>query len=137
LADISFVDVETDFEVVLDYIIPIDEQQLYIQLYSDCDAVLGYAYAPSTLPPWLTISRPYAATGFVTLVVDDAAHADVQAIGDLPRGSRIGGRLGSGGDTALLRYLTAQNDPAWRRLSYTDHRTAIARLVDGTLAAAI
>lgn len=137
LADISFVDIETDFAVNLDYIIPIDEQQLYIQLYSRCDAVLGYAYAPASLPPWLTISRPYASTGFVAVVLDDAAHAGIEAIGDLPRGVRIGGRLGSAGDTALLRYLGAQNDPAWRRLSYTDHRMAVERLADGTLDAAI
>src|SRR5690606_37292697 len=79
LVDISFVDIQTDFTVNLDYIIPIDEQQLYIQLYSRCDAVLGYAYAPASLPPWLTISRPYAATGFVAVVLDDAAHEGVEA----------------------------------------------------------
>lgn len=116
----------------LDYRLPLSAEQLFVTLVEDCNAMLGFVLSDS-FEEWLTISRPYMATGYTL-----AVRGDYDRFGDIPRDQPIGTRGMNNGDIALIGYLQSLSETnRWRRFPYYDNEVLIERLLDGTVAAAV
>src|SRR5690606_8111074 len=106
----------------LDYRLPLSEQQLFITLVENCNAMLGFVLS-ETFNKWMTISRPYMATDYVLAVRDD-----YDGLTDIPRDLPIGTRAMNNGDSALTSYLQSLNAAnRWRRFPYYDNEVLIER----------
>lgn len=115
---------------------PIDAQgyldDLFVWLTDDCDAFMGVSLGSTTLPSWLTITRPYASFRYVLVAADE----NVQALRDLPLEELVGSQMVSAGDRALIAFLQARTQSErWRRIPYADNALMLERLLDGTLGA--
>lgn len=118
-----------------DYVLPYTFEEIFMFLSQDCDAFLGFPLASERYPDWLTLTRPYLRTGFVTVVKADAPH---RVIGDIPRDQPLGTRSLSKGDRALAVYLGARpRSERWPRFPYASNRQVFERVRDGTIAAGL
>lgn len=134
LLDAEFYAVETPFAIVpYDFRIPFPARELYVIFNNHCDAFMGMRLSVGNMPEWMTISQPYFTTRAVVATAD-AAIDDWEA---LPDGASIASRMAAPGDVALTAYLRSLPEfgrPT--RIPYPDYGLAIARLLDGSAAAA-
>lgn len=106
----------------------------YRILTNDCEALMGYILVPEQQPEWMTATRPYYEVETVLAVTDDS----IRSLADVPVGAFVGSLIATFGDFQLITYLRTQpQDRTWRRLPYDSAHKLIARLLDGTLTAAM
>lgn len=115
---------------------PIDAQgyleDLFVWLTDDCDAFMGVSLGSTTLPGWMTITRPYASFRYVLVAADE----NIATLRDVPLDALIGSQMVSAGDRALIAFLQARPEAdRWRRIPYADNALMLERLKDGTLGA--
>jgi hypothetical protein len=109
-------------------------EQVYIQLATTCDAVMGFALVSQIVLDWLTPTRPYYEGPFVVATADPA----LGRLGDLAPRSVVGSILYSTADLRLIEYLELQPaDARWTRLPLTDPGQMLDLLSRGTLAAGL
>lgn len=93
------------------------EQQLFIHLMDDCDAIMGTSLDWRPLPEWLTVTRSYFELGYVLATREEGITSPF----DLTAGARVGSimlsqadmtfarALGGGADIVRIPYDTAEN----------------------------
>lgn len=114
---------------ILDYRFPVNEEELFVLLYNDCQMMTGFLLSESRFADWLTISTPYLEMGFViaTGVANPAS-----ALADLAPGSRIGTKVISAADLAFTNInLNLAEALRWRRIPYPDNQMLIEKLHGG------
>ena len=109
-------------------------EQIYIQLATSCDAVMGFALVSAIVPDWLTPTRPYYEGPYVLAVTNP----DYTRLGDIPAGSLIGSMVYTTADLRLIEYLSLQPEgQAWRRFPFSDPALLIDYLERGTIEGAL
>ncbi|MBX3143636.1 MAG: transporter substrate-binding domain-containing protein [Trueperaceae bacterium] len=109
-------------------------ETMYLSLTNECEALMGYILVPEHLPEWMIASRPYYSEATVLAVTD----ASLSSLADVPRGTFVGTLLSTFSDFQFMNYnQTLPTGQSWRRLPYDSPQKLIARLLDGTLSAAI
>lgn len=108
--------------------------EMFIQLYNDCDVIMGMGLKAGSVPPEFTVTRPYIGYSYMLLASDE----NIKTIEDIPYGSWIGGQLGSYGDYLLNLLINVRpNNKTWKRLPYGDNNLMMNRVLDGTAKAAV
>ncbi len=115
---------------VLDSLMPYTDDDLFALMVDKlCDGVMGLPLQAG-YSDWMNFTRPYLINRNVLAVTNDSYHD----LSDIDRSKPIGGRLGSRGDRDFLNYWTTQpENNRWQRYVYFDTRTALNRLLDGTV----
>lgn len=106
-------------------------EDLFVSLTNDCDVMMGMGLAANMYPVEFISTRPYASFSYVLAVAD----ADIEGLGDIEGGERVGALVGSFGFSALGRYIATL--PTERRplaLPYGDTELMVTRLLDETIA---
>lgn len=105
-------------------------EDLFVNLTNDCDVMLGMGLAPEMYPVEFIATRPYASFSYVLAVADQ----QIERLGDIAGGDRIGAMVGSFGFVAIHRYVATL--PASARLTvlpYGNTDLMVTRLLDGTI----
>jgi polar amino acid transport system substrate-binding protein len=115
---------------ILDYRFAANRTELFTILHNACEAMLGYLMAGDQFGDWATVTRPYLTMGFTFATT----LPNVQGLGDLPAGSRIGTRMVSGGDLRFTDFnISRPEAQRWRRIPYPNNQLIIDRLLEGEL----
>lgn len=109
------------------------EQELFIHLMDNCDAVMGGSLAWSPLPEWLTITRPYLEIT-QTIATSDRTIAN---LADLPPGTRVGSILMSPSDMVFATAIRAGLLPNITRIPYDTPARILAAIEAGRLEAGL
>lgn len=109
------------------------EQELFIHLMDNCDAVMGGSLAWSPLPEWLTVTRPYLEIT-QTIATSDTS---VTRLGDLPPGTRVGSILMSPSDMVFATAIRAGVLPNITRIPYDTPARILAAIEADTLQAGL
>ncbi|WMT88560.1 transporter substrate-binding domain-containing protein [Pelagibacterium sp. 26DY04] len=107
------------------------EQQLFIHLMDDCDAVMGTSLDWRPLPEWLTVTRSYFELGYVLATQEEGVTSPF----DLPAGARVGSIMLSQADMTFARTLGGGADII--RIPYDTAENILAAIVGGQLEAGI
>ena len=114
--------------------IPISEDELFVHLTNNCDAVLGFTLGTGLYDPWLTASRPYVRTRFVAVTLGE----DLRRLGELPPRAIVGTEMLTEGDAQVGAYLRSlPEERQWRRFPYPHAPLLMERLADGTVDVAV
>ncbi|WP_421952928.1 hypothetical protein [Pelagibacterium sp.] len=106
-------------------------EDLFVSLTNDCDVIFGMGLAANMYPVEFISTRPYAGFSYVLAVAD----ADIEGLGDIEGGEKVGALVGSFGFGALGRYIaTLPADQRLLALPYGDTELMVTRLLDGTIA---
>jgi len=106
---------------------------LYIDLINNCDAFIGLNTSVPTYPDWIVPTRAYATVPYALMT----GH-DVDSLGELPAGTRIGSLMNTIGDTAFIAYnLSLPAERQWMRIPYGQIDVMMRHLLDGTIEAAL
>lgn len=106
-------------------------EDLFVSLTNDCDVMVGMGLAANMYPVEFISTRPYAGFSYVLAVAD----ANIEDLGDIEGGQRVGALVGSFGFGALGRYIaTLPADQRPLALPYGDTELMVTRLLDGTIA---
>lgn len=107
------------------------EQQLFIHLMDDCDAVMGTSLDWRPLPEWLTVTRPYFELGHVLATRQNGITSPF----DLPAGARVGSIMLSQADMTFARALGGGADIT--RIPYDTAGNILEAIASGELDAGI
>lgn len=115
------------------YDLALGEEDLFIQLSENCDAVLGFPMPFMDLTySWLTTTSPYYTPRFALAFAKDAP----PALDQLPEGSQFGSRVGTLSDMQVRAYARSSANKLKRRV-YASNVSLIRALASGDLLAAV
>lgn len=102
-------------------------EAVFIQLGQQCDAVMGFTMTRQLTADWLIPSRPYYEAPYVLAVRDPA----VNALTDIPAGSKMGVAMYSPADDALIDYLSVRpKEQRWSRIPMPSNAPMLKYLLD-------
>lgn len=111
--------------------IPISEEEVFIYLTNDCDALLGMdLITGGAYPEWLTFTAAYSSIPYVAI----ARAGTYTDLFDVPRDRPIATQSMTAADGTVTTYLRslATND-VWRRFPLPSSNSVLTRVVDGTV----
>lgn len=115
------------------YDLALGEEDLFIQISENCDAVLGFPMPFMDLTyAWLTTTTPYYTPGFMLAFSKDSP-ASLDA---LPEGSLFGSRVGTLADMQVRAHARSSANKLKRRV-YASNVSLIRALASGDLPTAI
>ena len=109
------------------------EQELFIHLMDDCDAVMGASLTWEPLPEWLIVTEPYFEVTYL-LAATEPGRGDAFS---LPENARVGSVMLSRADMTLARTLAAGNRSDLSRIPYNTAENILRAIVAGDLDAGI
>ncbi|MCW5714222.1 MAG: hypothetical protein KIT43_06915 [Bauldia sp.] len=129
--DAAFFDIQPTIRVTGLDGIPISEDEVFIFLTNNCDALLGMELLTGGVyPEWLTFTAAYASIPYVA-IARAGTYADLF---EVPRDRPIATQSMTSVDgtvTAFFRTLPA--DQAWRRFPLPTSNSVLTRVLDGTV----
>ncbi len=121
------------YVVQSDFVIE-DFTRVYAILLEHCDLFMGFKLISGGYPSWVTLSRAYYEARYVYV----SANPEVDALSDLPPGSRIGATLGTLAHIRLISYLmTLPADRRWVAYPMGTNDLALSALLAGTVDVAL
>lgn len=116
-----------------EYNLTLPDQELFIQITNNCDALLGYPLPDvGAIQDWLTSTQPYYLAPFALALGSGAP----DTVDELPPGTQIGSRIGIIADMYVRAFFRDNSSPLTRRV-YPTNNAIITDLIAGTLMAAI
>lgn len=109
------------------------EQELFIHLMDDCDALMGTSLTWRPLPEWLTVTQAYYEVSYL-LASNTASQGDVR---NLPAGSKVGSLMLTQADMTFSRVMSAAGGGEIARIPYNTSETILRAIGGGQLDAGI
>lgn len=116
-----------------EYGMGLPDEELFIQISNNCDAMIGYPLPEGVpIPEWLTPTRAYYLPRFALALAPGAP----ETLAALPAGTEIGSRIGISADIYVRAFFRSGNTQLKRRV-YPTNASIIRDLTAGKLSAAI
>jgi hypothetical protein len=111
--------------------IPISEEEVFIYLTNDCDALLGMdLITGGAYPEWLTFSAAYASIPYVAI----ARAGTYSDLFDVPRDRPVATQSMTAVDGTVTTYFrTLPAGQEWRRFPLPSSSSVLTRVLDGTV----
>lgn len=110
------------------------DEDLYIALSNDCDAVLGMGLGSDAYPSEFTITRPYVSYGYLSIAADPS----LNSLNDLPADRKVGTQMSSFGAYLFRQYnLVRPAEHRWINLVYADMDLMLTRLLEDVISVGI
>lgn len=117
----------------LNYEMPLGEEDLFIQVSENCDAVLGYPLPVMDVTySWLTVTSPYYLPGYRIGMAQNAP----ESLSALPEGTEVGSKIGVLADMNLRAFLRTSPNKLKRKV-YPSYVSLTRDLGNGDLGAAL
>lgn len=114
-----------DSEIVLE-----DITKVYARMLEHCNVHMGFKLIPEGYGTWISLTRAYYESQYVFVTADP----DLQRLGDLPPGKKIGATMGTSAHIRLVSYLTAlPAEQRWPAYPFGTNELAIDSVLSGSV----